>query len=79
MNIRLYFGAVLIIGTLFCAMGEFTPEFRLKDIPNGLTMMDVIQSLTRSPRYLAWSDHKKLKMLNSLIMMLKEAAKNPDQ
>lgn len=79
MNIRLYCGVVLTIGTLFCVQGEFTPELRLKDIPKGLIMMDVIQSLTRSPRYLAWPDHKKLKMLNSLIMILKEAAKNPDQ
>lgn len=78
MNFRIHFSALILVGTLLCVQGDFTPEFSLKNIPKGLKMIDVIASMTQNPRYLAFSDHKKLKMLNSLIYLLREAAKHPD-
>ena len=38
-------------------------------------MIDVIESLTQSPKYLASSDQKKLKMLDNLIFIVEELTK----
>ncbi len=65
----------IIFGLLLCIQGDFTSEFNLKKIPKGLTMIDVIESLTQNPKYLASSDEKKLKMLDNLIFIVEELTK----
>lgn len=75
MDFKNYLAALIIFGALVCTQGDFTSEFNLKKIPKGLTMIDVIESLTQSPKYLASSDQKKLKMLDNLIFIVEELTK----
>jgi len=72
MNFKLILATLGIIGALVCVHAEFTADFNLKNIPKGLTMIDVISSMTQSPKYLSLPDNKKLKMLNSLIFLMRE-------
>jgi hypothetical protein len=72
MNFKLLLATLSIIGTLVCVNAEYTADFNLKNIPKGLTMIDVISSMTQSPKYLSLPDNKKLKMLNSLIFLMRE-------
>jgi len=73
MNYRLHLAGLFIFGVLVLVQGEFSPQFvSLKNIPKGLTMIDVIESLTHSPKYLASSDQTKLKMLDNLISIVEE-------
>jgi hypothetical protein len=72
MNFRLNLGVLIIISILSFVKGEYTHGFNLNNIPKGLTMVYVFESMTQSPKYLVWSDKKKLKFLNSLIFLMKE-------
>ena len=72
MNFKLILATLSIIGALICVHAEFAADFNLKNIPKGLTMIDVISSMTQSPKYLSLPDNKKLKMLNSLIFLMRE-------